>query len=1233
MVGRLAELPEATQSTLRLAACIGNKFDLATLGVVTTDAANTVIANITPAIDAGLIVVDHGPSRPEPTRQSTMAVSQLRFLHDRVQQAAYSLIDESLRSQAHLKIGRRLVSSLEAVARDRRLFEIVDHLNAGRELVSDDVESRQLAELNLRAASKAIAATAYVAARDYAVAGLTWLPESRWGLDYELTKDLHRLEAEAEYLRGDFERSQEIVDAIFLELRTPVERAELHNTLIIQRTLSSQYPEAIETGRKGLALLGVDLPEDKLEQELERELTLYRDAICRREPSDLLEVSEMSSREMRVAMQLLASLCPLCYIAHPQLCRVVSAKMVNLSLIHGHTPDSAFGYAFFGQMHSSVLHEYDAAYKFGQLAMALADKLEDSTQTCRTSHVFCAFINHWTRPLREFDAVNTRGFQAGLQSGEVQFAGYHRYNRALCLFHQGTDLRELLPQTEEWIRFGTRTRNQHVTDQITALRGVVLDLAGETPEPAGFAADTSSEMSFVEDLETRYARPALCHYNIIKSQAYYLYNRIEEALRCAEEATKHLPFISGHVSVAVHNFYESLILAAAAAIENRPELVDRVKHNQLQMREWAASCPDNFLHKCLLVDAELAQLDGNDWQAAELYDRAIIEASRNGYRQEEALARERAGLFWLAKGFRKIAALYLREAHHGYQLWGASRKAQLLGEQYVDLLAAAPVAASAVSSSTRDNSLPFFTLVSSSGAALDFATVMKASRALSGEIDLDSLLKRLMRIAVETAGAQTGQLLLSREDGLYVEATTDLENGQTRSSPIPVASSKDVPPTIVNYVTRTQETLNVADAAADPRFAGDSVIQRLRPRSILCLPIMMRTETFGLLYLAHNLASNAFTSDRVQILQSLAAQAAISLQNARLYQERRENEHELRETLAEVQQLKNRLEAENLYFREEIELQHGFEEIVGRSPGVKKLLHAVETVAPTDATVLILGETGTGKELVARAIHNLSACKEQPLITVNCAALPAGLVESELFGHEKGAFTGAVSHKTGRFELADRGTIFLDEIGELPVDLQTKLLRVLQEGEFERVGGQQTIRVNVRVIAATNRDLIKTMQNGSFREDLYYRLSVFPLHIPPLRERGGDIPLLVQHFVQKHSAKLAKNVETIPQRRMDALKNYHWPGNVRELENVIERAMILSQGSELQLGDWAAGVGASPEPVDHGTLQDVEKEHILKVLRRTNWQLGGEKGAARILGLKRTTLQGRMRKLEIRREP
>jgi formate hydrogenlyase transcriptional activator len=334
--------------------------------------------------------------------------------------------------------------------------------------------------------------------------------------------------------------------------------------------------------------------------------------------------------------------------------------------------------------------------------------------------------------------------------------------------------------------------------------------------------------------------------------------------------------------------------------------------------------------------------------------------------------------------------------------------------------------------------------------------------------------------------------------------------------------------------------------------------------------------------------------------------------------------------LAEIKTLKDQLEAERAYLQEEIRLEYNHDNMIGQSEGLKFVLYQIEQIARNDTIVLVLGETGTGKELVARAIHGLSLRKDRALVKMNCATLPSTLIESELFGHEKGAFTGAHSRRLGRFEVADGATLFLDEIGELPLELQPKMLRVIQDGEFERLGSSQTIKVDVRMIAATNRNLEEEVRKGRFREDLWYRLNIFPITIPPLRERIQDIPLLVSFYVKKVSKRLGKPIGVIPTSVMSALQNYYWPGNVRELENVIERAVIYSSGPKLRLVDELKKP-YKDLPTMPKTLEALERDHIIRVLEQTRWKVSGSNGAAEILGLNRSTLRARLRKLGIRK--
>jgi len=481
--------------------------------------------------------------------------------------------------------------------------------------------------------------------------------------------------------------------------------------------------------------------------------------------------------------------------------------------------------------------------------------------------------------------------------------------------------------------------------------------------------------------------------------------------------------------------------------------------------------------------------------------------------------------------------------------------------------------------------------------------------------EISGSIRRVMHcdgVAVALSDAETGQLRLCAFD----------HPGVKRSVPEGDIISAGESETVVKAF-RTGQPVSVAevDCTADPLASAEGA------KSLYHLPLISRERVLGVLGLGSS-GENACAEGDAAFLAQIANQIALAVENAIAY--------------GEIASLKDKLAQEVIYLQDEIRTELKFEEIVGGSDALRRVLAEVETVAPTDSTVLIYGETGTGKELIARAIHNLSSRNSNAFVKLNCAAIPTGLLESEMFGHERGAFTGAIAQRVGRFELAHRGTVFLDEIGEIPLELQPKLLRVLQEREFERLGSTRTLHTDARLIAATNRDLGAMVADQKFRSDLYYRLNVFPVRVPALRERREDIPLLVRHFVQQFSRRMNRGVETIPSETMSTLVRYDWPGNIRELQNVIERAVIVSTGPVLKApldelrtripsAEASNGFMASEDTgTMRGVLEEAERKQILAALKQTNWIVAGPKGAAALLGMKRSTLQAHMQRLGIR---
>ncbi|MEK7833216.1 MAG: sigma 54-interacting transcriptional regulator, partial [Acidobacteriota bacterium] len=1430
MTQKIQRLSAETQRALTLASCIGNSFDSQTLAIVSEQSPEAADEALKEAVDEGLILVIADQSQ------------SYAFLHDRVQQAAYALIPEEWKQLVHLAVGRLLRQRAdlghanekladEKLA-DDKLFDVVHHLNLGGGLISEDAERLALARLNLSAGRKAKSSTAYDAALEYLKAGISLLNESEWESEYELAFALHLEAAECLNLCGNFDQAETTLELLLNRAKTHLDRARVLGLRIVQYENQSRYADAIAVARQALSLFGVSFPDSDAAQQvaLEREIEAIQSLLGSRSIASLIELPVMTDPEIRMVMNILTTIWSSAYISGNQiLTRLISATMVRLSLIHGNSEESAYGYATHTITVGPVREDYESAYEFGLLALAVNEHFNDTRRRAKIYQQFHAHANLWRRPLESCIPYAREASRSGFETGDFTYGIYGAFTETWVAIAITQDLAQFIRDYTPNLALFKKLKATNVCDGQRVLLNWARALRGETVAPTSLTDEAFDEAAYVETYRGN-SFFTIC-YAVTKLQLCYLFGEYDKALEVARLGRGIIHHLEGTIWPVIFEFWNGLTLAANyadAAEDERKIYLAEMEEARRWFAVLAANCPENYLCQSLMLSAELERITGHDLSALELYERAINYAEQTNSIQYQALANELCARFYLGRRQKKIAAAFLAEARTCYAQWGAAAKVEELNLRL------------SVSSPTVRKGLVYSDKGLSDGRAtdtentLDHFSVMKAAQAIAGEIELEKLLAKLMRITIENAGAERGCLILEHEGEPFVHAEGFVDAAEVNLAEtnlaevrlhdaIPLDQAQNLPAGIVNYVRRTSENIVLADAQRDDLYGNDPFIVRHQPRSVMCIPVLNQGRLVGVLYLENNRAVGVFTPDRILICQMLASQAAISLENAWLYDEmksgeqtlrsimegtaavtgghffaslvrhlasaipvkiafvtecanpertrartlafwdgkelvetfeydlrqttcekvyqgatcfyaselqklfpeepalvdlngqsyigipihglagglighlaviddqpmdaprgmdilkifaaragaeleRMKAESELRLAMAEVEQLKNQLHAENIYLQEEIRREHNFEEIVGGSPALLEVLQQVEQVAPTDATVLILGETGTGKELIARAIHDRSARKNRPLVKVNCGAISAGLVESELFGHVKGAFTGALDKRTGRFELADGGTLFLDEVGELPLETQVKLLRVLQEGEFEPVGSSKTVKVDVRIIAATNRNLTDEVKAGRFRADLFYRLNVLPLRNPPLRERKDDISQLAMFFLSKFSRRFGRTIEGIAQETIDLMMNYDWPGNIRELQNLIERGVVLSNGSALMIDrsllpgqSGLAGLAGlagltellKPEnqpsaivtavtnsdaqsfaasPVSASTsLDDLQRQHILNALTQTNWVIEGDNGAAKMLNLHPNTLRSRLKKMGIQR--
>lgn len=1207
MVGKLNRLPLATQHALQQLACLGNSAEFSLLAMVCGKASKEMHDDLREAVRAGLVL------HSEHTYQ---------FLHDRVQEAAYSLIPESQRAATHLRIGNLLAEGTAPAEIGEKIFEIVNQLNRSSELINTPAERERVAELNLTAGQRAKSATAYRSALSFLATARALLTERSWDENYELIFSIEYEIAECDLLTADMLAAENRLSMLAQLAQGRHDIARVTRLRLTLYTTLGRSERAVEVCLEYLRHGGTDWSPRPASNEVRREYDRIWSQIGSRQIEELIDLPLMTDPDVLDALDVLTEMVTPALFFDENLSSLVVCRMLNLSLEYGHSDGSCFAYVWFAVIAGPRFGNYKAGFSFGRLGYELVEKHGLKRYEARTYMCFGNIVLPWSRHAREGRPLLRRAFDAANRIGDLTFAAYSCNQLITNFLTVGDPLAEVQPEAENGLAFARKARFGLVVDLIVVQLALIRSLRGLTSKFGCFSDGTFDELQFERQLASNpVLRMPEFWYSTRKLQARFFAMDFTSAADASLKAQQLLWTSPSDFETAECCFYGALSHAAcwdSASSDRRQQHFQMLANHHRQLAVWAENCPENFENRAALVGAEMARIEGCTLDAEQLYEQAIRSSRANGFVHNEALASELAARFYATRGFEKIARTYLQHSRYCYQHWGADGKVRQLDQLYPHL-------------EEESGPGPTSTIMAPVGE-LDLTTVIKVSQAVSGEIVLEKLIDLLMRTAIEHAGAERGVLIVPQGDELRIEAeaTTSGNKVIVRLQQAPVTTAA-LPESIPRYVVRTQETVILDDAAtAENTLAADSYIHRHHARSILCLPLINQARIIGVLYLENNLAPCVFTPARIALLKVLASQAAISLENTRLYRDLQERE-------AKIRELKDQLYRENLALRDEVDRASMFEEIVGTSKAIQPVISRIGKVAPTDSTVFISGETGTGKELIARAVHKRSQRRGRAFVSVNCAAFAPSLILSELFGHEAGAFTGATQRRLGRFELADGGTIFLDEVGELPPDTQVSLLRVLQERQFERVGGTQSIHVDVRVIAATNRDLKAATENGTFRLDLFYRLNVFPIEVPPLRERRDDVLMLVEYFVQRYASRAGKNIRSIDKKTLDRFQSYHWPGNIRELQNVIERSVIVSSGDIFLVDEsWLSKESSQPAsqvravPFFKGE-QRGEREIIEEALAQSRGRVSGPSGAAAKLRVPPSTLESRIKALKIRK--
>jgi PAS domain S-box-containing protein len=869
MVGKLIRLPAETQAALQQLACIGNTAEITTLTIAFGTSAEQVHAALSEAVLLEFV---------ERLKDS------YKFVHDRIQEAAYSLIPEASRAPAHLRIGRLLAAQTPPEQRQEMIFEIVGQLNRGAALITEQEERERLAELNLIAGKRAKASTAYASALNYLSTGMTVLGGAGWTSPYELAFGLWLERAECEYLSGNFEEAEHLLSELLARGASKIDMVAAYRLKIDLHVLKSENPKAVDSALECLHLFDVDMPPHPAREQVEAEYEKVWSAIGGRPIESLIDLPLMTDPEMQSVMRVLSVLNPPAYFTDINLVHLHLCHMVNITLRYGMTDASAHAYAWFGVILGPVFHRYGDGYRFGRLACDLVERHDLVAYKAR-NFFSMEMVALWTQPPEAAIDSIRMAFRTGVETGDLAIACYSCNHTITDLLTRGDPLDEVWQESKHGLDFAQKAKFRDVVDIIVSQQQFIANMRGRTAHFSTFSDAMFDEEAFEAQLTADRMATMVCWYWILKVQARFMSGDYEAALVAARKAKALLWSTDAHIQLLDYDYYTALAMAAVYETvppDRQSELREDLTAHLHQLREWAESCSATFRDKHALVAAEIARLDGREVDAAHLYEEAIRLARENGFVQNEGIANELAARFYAARGFEKIARAYLRDARYGYLRWGAEGKVRQLDQLYPYLREDEPVPGL-----TRTIGAPV--------EHLDLATVIKISQAISGEIVLEKLLDTLMRTAMAQAGAERVLLILAQgsTQQIAAEATTrgDTMTVQLRDE---VVAETVLPASVLHYVLRTAESVILDDAAAGSPFAADPYVRQRKMHSILCLPLLAQAKLIGALYLENSLAAGVFAPARVAVLKLLASQAAIALENARLYRDLAEREAEIR---------------------------------------------------------------------------------------------------------------------------------------------------------------------------------------------------------------------------------------------------------------------------------------------------------------------------------------------------